>query len=141
MMRKCPTCGREFSARVRSEKEKRSSDRQICCTRPCYNIWCVKKTRDDPSMWFDRFAGRWFVQWAENGKRIKMSRSRWIWEQAYGPIPKGYDVHHKDEDKENDTLENFELLLGEDHDNLHSFLKFSKMVDKEVEGFGVNDQL
>jgi len=86
-------------------------------------------------MWFNRFVGRWFVEWAENGKRIRMLRSRWIWEQEHGPIPEEYDVHHKDVNKENDGLDNLELILSEDHDNLHSFLKFSKMVDTEIEWF------
>ena len=37
-----------------------------------------------------------------------------MWEQAYGPIPEGMDVHHRDENKLNNVLDNFELKLGDD---------------------------
>lgn len=43
-----------------------------------------------------------------------------IWEAANGPIPKGYDVHHKDEDKLNNDMDNLELLKKVDHKRVHS---------------------
>jgi len=42
-----------------------------------------------------------------------------VWEEANGPKPKGYDIHHKDENKGNWSLDNLELLLHKDHIRLH----------------------
>jgi hypothetical protein len=43
-----------------------------------------------------------------------------LYEKAYGPIEKGYDVHHKDCNKENNSLENLALIYGKAHQHLHS---------------------
>lgn len=43
----------------------------------------------------------------------------YVWEYYNGDIPKGYEVHHKDGDKYNNEIENFELLIGLKHRKLH----------------------
>ena len=43
-----------------------------------------------------------------------------VWEKAHGPIPPGYQVHHKDENKLNNDLDNLELLDPLTHKRLHS---------------------
>lgn len=43
-----------------------------------------------------------------------------VWERAHGPIPRNYDVHHKDQNKLNYSLENLELLSKSDHKKLHA---------------------
>ena len=45
---------------------------------------------------------------------------RLIWEQDIGPIPEGYDIHHKDGNKLNNLLENLECLSKADHMRLHA---------------------
>lgn len=41
-------------------------------------------------------------------------------EQVLGhPIPKGYIVHHKDEDITNDSPDNLELMTRAKHSSLH----------------------
>lgn len=42
-----------------------------------------------------------------NGRCI--DEHRYLWEQAYGPIPNGFEIHHKNEDKRDNRLENLEL--------------------------------
>jgi len=42
-----------------------------------------------------------------------------VWEAENGPKPKGYDVHHIDEDKANFKLDNLELLSRRDHKRTH----------------------
>lgn len=42
-----------------------------------------------------------------------------MWEFHNGPIPDGWDVHHKDENKLNNVPTNFECLLKADHTRLH----------------------
>lgn len=45
---------------------------------------------------------------------------RIIWEQEKGPIPDGFDIHHKDGNKLNNLIENLECLSKSDHMSLHS---------------------
>jgi endogenous inhibitor of DNA gyrase (YacG/DUF329 family) len=42
-----------------------------------------------------------------------------MWKAAYGPIPDGFDVHHKDDDPGHNELDNFKLLSRSDHTALH----------------------
>ncbi|GAA0115723.1 HNH endonuclease signature motif containing protein [Clostridium senegalense] len=55
----------------------------------------------------------------------------YVWEFYNGPIQEGYEVHHKDEDKGNNDISNFELLLGLKHRKLHGY-EFSQD-EKRVE--------
>ncbi len=45
---------------------------------------------------------------------------RAIWEFYNGPIPNGWDVHHKDGNKTNNRLDNFECLPKAEHTRLYS---------------------
>lgn len=45
------------------------------------------------------------------GKRLH----RAVWEYHNGAIPKGYHVHHKDEDRSNNDIENLALVQGAVH--------------------------
>ena len=47
-------------------------------------------------------------------------QARWMWEQVFGPIPEGEEVHHKNEDCTDDRLSNFELKPTIVHRSLHS---------------------
>ncbi|HUV64222.1 MAG TPA: HNH endonuclease [Sedimentisphaerales bacterium] len=53
-----------------------------------------------------------------NGQRDFLHRV--IWQQANGPIPEGCDVHHIDEDKTNNALENLGVLPKAEHTRLHA---------------------
>lgn len=52
-----------------------------------------------------------------NGQNAHIHRLEW--EKHYGKIPKGYIVHHKDEDKLNWSIENLELLSKSEHIKAH----------------------
>jgi hypothetical protein len=42
------------------------------------------------------------------------------WERHHGPVPDGYEVHHKDLDKQNNDISNLELVDDLTHKRLHS---------------------
>lgn len=51
------------------------------------------------------------------GKTVSLHRL--VWEQANGPIPDGYIVHHIDEDKMNNVLSNLQLVTHAEHSKIH----------------------
>lgn len=55
---------------------------------------------------------------ATSGDRHLLHRR--MWEDAHGPIPDGWDIHHRDEDKAHNVLENFECLPKAEHTRLYS---------------------
>lgn len=65
-----------------------------------------------------------------NGSRELLHRA--MWRKKVGPIPKGFDVHHKDENKTHNALSNFECLSKSDHTHLYSPLKKSIVPKKCV---------
>ena len=44
---------------------------------------------------------------------------RYIWEQLNGKIPDGYHIHHKDENKLNNSIDNLECISASEHAKLH----------------------
>lgn len=52
-----------------------------------------------------------------NGKRKRLHR--YVWEQINGEIPKGYDIHHIDHNKDNNDISNLELLASIRHKQVH----------------------
>ena len=51
-----------------------------------------------------------------------MANYRKIYERHYGPIPKGYHIHHRDMNHENDDPLNLEALDKDVHAQKHGFL-------------------
>lgn len=120
MLVRCEVCGKSFHISIRYIIRNKSKRR--LCSRLCYYLSITTTTREKPGVYFHKEKGRWYVYWRENGKRIIVSRARWMWEQAYGPLPKDHVVHHKDGNKENDLLENFEAMLRDEHTAYHNFV-------------------
>jgi hypothetical protein len=44
-----------------------------------------------------------------------------VWEHHNGPIPAGFEVHHKDENKANNDISNLDLMTAVDHAARHGF--------------------
>lgn len=73
---------------------------------------------------------------ARKGKRYSRSLHRQMWYDVYGEIPAGHDIHHKDGNPYNNTIENFEVISRSDHQRIHAiqrvkenrewFIKFQK---------------
>src|SRR6266403_1185225 len=45
---------------------------------------------------------------------------RWIWNNVHGIIPKGYHIHHRNEDKSDNRIENLELIEATRHLSHHA---------------------
>lgn len=45
---------------------------------------------------------------------------RYIWEKEVGKIPDGWDIHHRDEKKFNNVIDNLECLPKAEHTRLYS---------------------
>ena len=74
-------------------------------------------------MWRRIDRGREYVCWKEHGKQRRQLAHRWVWEQANGTIPDGYEIHHIDHDALNNELSNLQLVTAEWHDNYHQRLR------------------
>lgn len=52
---------------------------------------------------------------AESYRRVNLGNSKYttehrlVWEQHHGPIPDGFEIHHRDRDVRNNRIENLEL--------------------------------
>jgi hypothetical protein len=76
--------------------------------------------------------GKKFYQDKQKGYWISTTEPRirahvWVWKSIHGNIPKGYHIHHRDENKSNNSIENLELIHSSRHLSIHS----SKPENKE----------
>ena len=44
---------------------------------------------------------------------------RWVWINEIGGISDGFDVHHKDGNKDNNSISNLELVTRSEHQKKH----------------------
>lgn len=70
------------------------------------------------------YFGRKFYQDKKTGYWIstdypRIRAHRWVWEQIHGKIPKGYHIHHKNENKSDNRIENLELIERSRHIKHH----------------------
>ncbi|MFM9414394.1 HNH endonuclease signature motif containing protein [Peptococcus simiae] len=64
------------------------------------------------------------------GERKRLHR--YVWELEKGRIPKGYHIHHIDGDKNNNRIDNLQLLKGEEHASLHGVAKTQEEYQAQV---------
>lgn len=60
---------------------------------------------------------------SQNGKRIKAAHVIWDLTHPENPIKKGEVIHHKDENKKNDSPSNLIKLTKAKHDELHAIIR------------------
>ena len=63
---------------------------------------------------------KYFKGWCViDGKKTKTTAHRYVWQKHNGKIEKGIQIHHKDEDKSNNSIENLEMLSAKEHSKKH----------------------
>ena len=81
------------------------------------------------SFYLDKATGYW-ISVSCPKKRMHIV----VWEFNYGPIPEGYHVHHKDENKGNNDISNLQLMIRSEHLRVHcteeKIEKYRKIVDQ-----------
>lgn len=64
-----------------------------------------------------------------------------IWENANGTIPAGHIVHHKDGNRENNNLDNLEVVSDIAHRQYHGHEKKRRLTQDEIEAIKVLKRL
>ena len=62
----------------------------------------------------------WYSTTEVNGKRVYMHK--YVWEYYHDIIPRSYEVHHIDLNKDNNNIKNLRLMSNKAHQKLHSAL-------------------
>ena len=57
---------------------------------------------------------------------------RYKYEQKYGMILPGFQLHHKDGNKFNNKLSNLEILTPQEHANIHKIMSRKKVFEKQM---------
>lgn len=71
--------------------------------------------------YLDKKTGYWI-----STDRPRIRAHRWVWNSIHGAIPKECHIHHKDENKSNNSLENLELVTFAQHAKLHMSIEKSQ---------------
>lgn len=84
----------------------------------------------DKKFYHDKKSGYWI---STTSPRVRAHA--WVWKCNNGEIPKGFHIHHLDENKSNNNLDNLKLIHASDHLRSHMTLERrerSKMFCEEI---------
>lgn len=108
--RQCRHCGKEFSARA-SYVER---GQMIYCSSHCAAVASrIHRVVTHNDVRYYKNSHGYYS--SEAGKLLH----RVIWEEHYGPVPEGCVIHHKDDNKTNNDIDNLELMEWGAHSRLH----------------------
>ena len=78
----------------------------------------------------DKKTGYYLSAKRMNGKGVRLHV--YVWEFYNGAVPKGFHVHHKDFDKNNNEPENLVLMSASEHSKLHGRLWTEERYDAHL---------
>jgi hypothetical protein len=111
----CRSCGRKWD-------EYRTNVKGFYCSKRC-RADHERKGRDAPKRYIQD--GYWMLCWNVGGgtkrrpNRAFQFEHRRVWEDANGPIPPGHVIHHINEVRTDNRLENLQLMRIGDHISHH----------------------
>lgn len=76
------------------------------------------------------------VRKTDIGRRERLHR--YVWRYYNGDIADGYHIHHKDENKDNNEIENLDCITSSEHERLHSREYAAKNYDKMIKNLNEN---
>lgn len=65
-------------------------------------------------------SGRWGYYestWQDDRRKMHVV----VWEDHFGPKPEDHDIHHKDRDRANNSIDNLQLVSKEEHRKIHAY--------------------
>ena len=78
----------------------------------------------------------YFQGWVKiDGERKKIRLHQYVWILKNGPIPKGYHIHHLDEDTSNNEPDNLECKLGFEHLSEHGKAAWAANREEKLKKF------
>lgn len=116
IMTSCIVCGKEFETRkyyIRRGQMK-------TCSIECRAIYKRKDGFEYKGVWYSINAQGYY----DNARKRKIYH-RVIWEEQNGTIPDGHIIHHKNENKLDNHMENLELIEWGEHTRLHNLERSS----------------
>lgn len=122
----CETCGKLYS---RPTAMARRSKHHFC-SNACWRTW---NRGAHHGSWkagvMQHPSGYIRITVPEGGNAVW--EHRYVWEQANGPIPAGFEIHHINHNRADNRLENLELLSEHEHRSLrHALGRWSKLYDR-----------
>gem|GEM_PF-4562702 len=106
----CENCGQPYMARARDASISRF------CSASCRSHWVATHRKRNHKDAIENHGYRFVL--APNGEYVP--EHIFVWEQAFGPIPPDYVVHHKNNDGLDNRLENLEIMTRSEHRSLHN---------------------
>lgn len=108
----CAYCGKEY-------KVNRSRlNRGFFCSKSCFYSGRGKVYgKGVGSQSVDVIHRGYLTRLCQDGVRRQVHRM--IWEEAYGPMPEGFILHHEDENRLNNDLKNLQLMTRAEHNTHH----------------------
>ena len=93
-----------------------------------------KGTKGGYSYGRENMEGYLYFVLTKNKKQDSRRINRLVWETFVGPIPKGYDIHHKNHNRQDNRIENLCLLSVFEHTKEHLEEKSKAVLQYTLDG-------